>query len=164
MVCDSCYKFVTFEDFCSLNPCSIGIWSVTKWFYISQLTYCLVLILVLLEYGLWRKWTTFTWTSWDVLILVLLEYGLWPRKLYQRCRQPLCLNPCSIGIWSVTSYYENNKKFLLGLNPCSIGIWSVTKRTIVINLVNDPVLILVLLEYGLWRDWGRGNIWRNRLS
>ena len=36
-----------------------------------------VLILVLMEYGLWPKILMNLWDDWWVLILVLMEYGLW---------------------------------------------------------------------------------------
>ena len=39
----------------------------------------LVLILVLMEYGLWQLGTTTVSLLPPVLILVLMEYGLWPR-------------------------------------------------------------------------------------
>ena len=37
-----------------------------------------VLILVLMEYGLWREDGRIGRRPFDVLILVLMEYGLWP--------------------------------------------------------------------------------------
>ena len=41
-----------------------------------------VLILVLMEYGLWQKGVVHLFDKAYVLILVLMEYGLWPIKLW----------------------------------------------------------------------------------
>ena len=37
-----------------------------------------------------------------------------------------CLNPCSNGIWSLTSCEVADTVYPEGLNPCSNGIWSLT--------------------------------------
>ena len=60
-----------------------------------------VLILVLMEYGLWliEVTTNLLWKS--VLILVLMEYGLWHKVVMIPYREN-GLNPCSNGIWSLT--------------------------------------------------------------
>ena len=159
-----------------------------------------VLILVLMEYGLWHFYSLYLWwwygclnpcsngiwslTLWkghfsevskDVLILVLMEYGLWHKcNQCNSCRLH-CLNPCSNGIWSLTQNYHGRKITRIGLNPCSNGIWSLTYEADVpadaipegLNpcsngiwsltqrhyqqLQLQHVLILVLMEYGLWR-------------
>ena len=134
-----------------------------------------------------------------VLILVLMEYGLWPDTLLLENKHRICLNPCSNGIWSLTwsmcpperrlfclnpcsngiwSLTLTTTKTLLpsfrlnpcsngiwslawgkrgrgnhdtsSLNPCSNGIWSLTKNCYTSSKLTSPVLILVLMEYGLW--------------
>ena len=110
------------RDVDGLNPCSNGIWSLTS------------LALGLDSTGV-------------VLILVLMEYGLWPgAKSFGAWFQ--CLNPCSNGIWSLTLMQLLWLQGL-GLNPCSNGIWSLT-HDYLRRQVRGQVLILVLMEYGLW--------------
>ena len=112
-----------------------------------------------------------------VLILVLMEYGLWHwRRLCWLLRQSL--NPCSNGIWSLTIrdkkvrnlltvlilvlmeyglWHMKAKVYLLEsycLNPCSNGIWSLTLPSWDRGWRSSNVLILVLMEYGLWLTWG----------
>ena len=60
-----------------------------------------VLILVLMEYGLWRKIQDEEIRD-AVLILVLMEYGLWPDGQHADGVAVSRLNPCSNGIWSLT--------------------------------------------------------------
>ena len=43
-----------------------------------------VLILVLMEYGLWRIAGPRMRIGWEVLILVLMEYGLWQEYMGRR--------------------------------------------------------------------------------
>ena len=38
---------------------------------------------------------------------------------------------------------------VISLNPCSNGIWSLTKEAEAQSLIQQAVLILVLMEYGL---------------
>ena len=38
---------------------------------------------------------------------------------------------------------------MVSLNPYSIGIWSATGNEHLLGTTNKPVLILILLEYGL---------------
>ena len=108
-----------------------------------------VLILVLMEYGLWRIdallcgciylclnpcsngiWSltgggAFSDATGGVLILVLMEYGLWRRD--SACASgSVCLNPCSNGIWSLTKECSLRTSGVVCLNPCSNGIWSLT--------------------------------------
>ena len=123
---------------------------VSDWTAGSLLTYWdVVLILVLMEYGLWRgiyEWET---KGSTVLILVLMEYGLWQTIRQAREICSVGLNPCSNGIWSLTVPRMRDPR-LAGLNPCSNGIWSLTAVTALPPKPNR-VLILVLMEYGLWR-------------
>ena len=133
-----------------LNPCSNGIWSLTwssthilhkkvvlilvlmeygLWLEQGVLLLALhvVLILVLMEYGLWRI-KFYLWISGDnVLILVLMEYGLWLHTTCQLRPQLRRLNPCSNGIWSLTYIAPRRCYYEYRLNPCSNGIWSLTQ-------------------------------------
>ena len=144
------------------------------------------------------------WINMDqrVLILVLMEYGLWQFVFNSTFKRVLCLNPCSNGIWSLTADYPECETKLQCLNPCSNGIWSLTQgdfRQDRVHRLNPcsngiwsltrgcaapcpkspPVLILVLMEYGLWRFdkpqpyWVRAvlilvlmeyGLWRNYLA
>ena len=135
-----------------------------------------VLILVLMEYGLWPIKRRPIGSVVFVLILVLMEYGLWldevvTRSLFRSlnpcsngiwsltqigsrwlCRSIVGLNPCSNGIWSLTQVSQNlTIAQLTGLNPCSNGIWSLTRGESDSARPSAWVLILVLMEYGLWR-------------
>ena len=88
-----------------------------------------------------------------VLILVLMEYGLWHLSLRDLYVRLFCLNPCSNGIWSLTLNKGLNFFHQFSLNPCSNGIWSLTTSTLSASMSMVMVLILVLMEYGLWRTW-----------
>ena len=91
-----------------------------------------------------------------VLILVLMEYGLW--RFYDwwtACRYQ-GLNPCSNGIWSLTVKDAVLRYSAESLNPCSNGIWSLTVNLYYRIACDRYVLILVLMEYGLWLFAGRG--------
>ena len=108
-----------------LNPCSNGIWSLTTE-RPSVVSSAAVLILVLMEYGLWRPLRGLSMAAWDtVLILVLMEYGLWPRpdKLRTRCWTVLILVLMEYGLWRRAPV---SARALKRLNPCSNGIWSLT--------------------------------------
>ena len=111
-----------------------------------------VLILVLMEYGLWRKlFTVVRIVSLGVLILVLMEYGLWHYSCIS-CRCNCCvliLVLMEYGLW--LKRYLLTQCFTEGLNPCSNGIWSLTGRSWP-STTRTKVLILVLMEYGLWHD------------
>ena len=137
----------------------------------------MVLILVLMEYGLWH-WRRLCWLLrqslnpcsngiWSltirdkkvrnlltVLILVLMEYGLWHMKAKVYLLESYCLNPCSNGIWSLTKLCRSYIPLLSRLNPCSNGIWSLTLPSWDRGWRSSNVLILVLMEYGLWLTWG----------
>ena len=132
-----------------LNPCSNGIWSLTT------APKCFPGLLT-------------------VLILVLMEYGLWPSPKFATIAGQLRLNPCSNGIWSLTVCHHEHElvhavlilvlmeyglwrtsqylaaKAAWCLNPCSNGIWSLTDSRFLIDSNTPRVLILVLMEYGLW--------------
>ena len=133
-----------------------------------------VLILVLMEYGLWRRTLRHSFSRLSVLILVLMEYGLWPIAAKVIAKSSVSLNPCSNGIWSLTFFFGSDcSREEFCLNPCSNGIWSLTvlswhywkwrigrhpRCTAIGSLTRlwlpyqryPAVLILVLMEYGLW--------------
>ena len=90
---------------------------VTKWW---------VLILVLMEDGLWRSVAAVKAANPGVLILVLMEDGLWHLSPRMRTRIQASLNPCFNGRWSLTEAQ---------MAPMRPPCW---------------VLILVLMEDGLW--------------
>ena len=97
-----------------------------------------------------------------VLILVLMEYGPCSDSPTGRGRSSHGLNPCSNGIWSLTSSPTLLKNYMIGLNPCSNGIWSLTRIGFTAQ-ASRLVLILVLMEYGLWpsaRLLYRQPLWR----
>ena len=108
-----------------LNPCSNGIWSLTR-YYSWSTSGRWVLILVLMEYGLWHLGENGEIIVDGVLILVLMEYGLWHLPLKNAPPKDKCLNPCSNGIWSLTRNEVWDEEGLYRLNPCSNGIWSLT--------------------------------------
>ena len=113
-----------------------------------------VLILVLMEYGLWPKRHCFqTSVRGRVLILVLMEYGLWRIDFGGRpCRHRSCLNPCFDGIWSLTVWPSwsswQARACVLILVLMEYGLWLLFKQMECADSVY--VLILVLMEYGLW--------------
>ena len=111
---------------------------------------CLVLILVLMEYGLWLSGDADKGGEQQVLILVLMEYGLWRNPSWLYFFQCYRLNPCSNGIWSLTNNLLAETLHASCLNPCSNGIWSLTSEDRVGCVYQCRVLILVLMEYGLW--------------
>ena len=131
-----------------LNPCSNGIWSLTIVLQTPSLTGG---SLNPCSNGIWSLTSdsAVTSTPINVLILVLMEYGLWLSVPDQSYCFRMSLNPCSNGIWSLT--LQGSRRCGSGkcLNPCSNGIWSLTdrKRT---HHESSCVLILVLMEYGLW--------------
>ena len=98
-----------------------------------------------------------------VLILVLMEYGLWHGRRFSEKKFRRCLNPCSNGIWSLTNYNSYRRLTHHRLNPCSNGIWSLTWSARPPSR-NDVVLILVLMEYGLWRSIGCRESWARGLN
>ena len=109
-----------------------------------------VLILVLMEYGLWRIMNKVELVKAFVLILVLMEYGLWRMKSpnFRAIIRVLILVLMEYGLWPVRRWLTASKR--LSLNPCSNGIWSLTdERRLPVRCVK--VLILVLMEYGLWQ-------------
>ena len=111
----------------------------------------LVLILVLMEYALWRIIFPFiglgtgslnpcfngicslTLNMWwwynkrlKVLILVLMEYALWLKGLGEFDPTKSCLNPCFNGICSLTLKDKDGNAIGISLNPCFNGICSLT--------------------------------------
>ncbi len=112
----------------------------------------IVLILVLMEDGLWRGPVASWMKSWDtVLILVLMEDGLWLETLYTPTILSWGLNPCFNGRWSLTCFFlVASDGAEIGLNPCFNGRWSLT---LFLSMKTDSfkVLILVLMEDGLWQ-------------
>ena len=131
-----------------LNPCSIGIWSLTRGWPWGDEGSKEVLILVLMEYGLWpRREPTASWAAG----LNPCSNGIWSLTLMygsRRSSKRRSLNPCSNGIWSLTGGMGKGVP-AVGLNPCSNGIWSLTQSWAE-SLRAQLVLILVLMEYGLW--------------
>ena len=107
-----------------LNPCSNGIWSLTRNSHRKKLRRC-------------------------VLILVLMEYGLWLSAWYSK-HWRIGLNPCSNGIWSLTQgrFFLLSNKIVLILVLMEYGLWPGTYG---LTYSKVSVLILVLMEYGLWR-------------
>ena len=70
--------------------------------------------------------------------------------------RPSGLNPCSNGIWSLTRAGTCSACILRSLNPCSNGIWSLTSKKGGPMRIKFHVLILVLMEYGLWLSLSGG--------
>ena len=102
-----------------------------------------------MEYGLWRLWRNNQPLRHRVLILVLMEYGLWQWCSFPTRRLLMGLNPCSNGIWSLTSYKNGGimGREVLILVLMEYGLWPHGSEK-----MKNPnrVLILVLMEYGLW--------------
>ena len=123
-------KNLTFlETLSRLNPCFNGIWSLRYFEECKNNFY---------EY---------------VLILVLMEYGLWAAKHYKKQKQiAKSLNPCFNGIWSLRRCRRWIEKGTESLNPCFNGIWSL-RAGLKPAFIFLYVLILVLMEYGLWVRW-----------
>ena len=111
----------------------------------------IVLILVLMEYGLWLNMFRTNHRETKVLILVLMEYGLWLSALHGSREDVFGLNPCSNGIWSLTKGGARNRclQQVLILVLMEYGLWLFD-----VNFTAEDynVLILVLMEYGLWHD------------
>ena len=108
-----------------LNPCYNGIWSLTN----NNIT---------TRIGDWR------------LNPCSKEYGLWHNHAKVIHADKFCLNPCSNGIWSLTLVSRWLSVAGVSLNPCSNGIWSLTEYPWYSWFSCVHVLILVLMEYGLW--------------
>ena len=100
----------------------------------------------------------FTSSDWKVLILVLMEYALWPGTAgVYLGKVDKGLNPCSNGICSLTwRGVQGICKTKFCLNPCSNGICSLTTAWEISCYTQGCVLILVLMEYALWR-WSQCN-------
>ena len=101
-----------------------------------------------MEYGLWLRLVK---RGYAMRSLNPCSNGIWSltwQKMYF-VNTSLCLNPCSNGIWSLTLPPPLGKRLIICLNPCSNGIWSLTQVAQEANKSSE-VLILVLMEYGLW--------------
>ena len=108
-----------------LNPCSNGICSLTVSIFTTPWQMG-VLILVLMEYALWRiVANNYINTLTIVLILVLMEYALW------RLNHLVYFGWLKVLILVLMEY----------------ALWLLL---IVILMVFSLVLILVLMEYALW--------------
>ena len=109
----------------SLNPCCSGIWSLT--------------------------WSCLKSTIMANSSLNPCCSGIWSLTRFQRLPSPLQvgLNPCCSGIWSLTMLNGWNGPVNNSLNPCCSGIWSLTKFRVYKHIATG-VLILVVVEYGLW--------------
>ena len=83
-----------------------------------------------------------------VLILVVMEYGLWRNtgRLFKTTLRGL--NPCCNGIWSLTSMElgAGRKAHVLILVLMEDGLWLPIQS----RRASTHVLILVLMEDGLW--------------
>ena len=127
-----------------------GLWLPGKEGYIKNGFH--VLILVVMEDGLWPIICFVIIGIICVLILVVMEDGLWPATngSLHRCRKGL--NPCCDGRWSLTGIATNSwTATLTGLNPCCDGRWSLTGFSFELKFNNIYVLILVVMEDGLWQ-------------
>ncbi len=115
----------------SLNPCCNGRCSLTgsKGSQKGQEPH--VLILVVMEDALWRRYVTCQDTIGVVLILVVMEDALWRSVSRREGGSIACLNPCCNGRCSLT------KVLLLVWNRGRI------------------VLILVVMEDALWQKFYR---------
>ena len=133
----------------SLNPCCNGRWSLTMWGQ-SECKYLIISLNPCCN-GRWSLtsiWIKTPSHSILVLILVVMEDGLW-RVRVPRKKVVLCLNPCCNGRWSLTHVSNEGNAFAC-LNPCCNGRWSLTKTPTQVKTA--IVLILVVMEDGLWHS------------
>ena len=139
-----------------LNPCCNGRWSLTslasrKW----DCEKC-VLILVVMEDGLWLPQKRLqNWKSLNPCC-----NGRWSLTPLQPswASAPSCLNPCCNGRWSLTTRNNIIAFWKQCLNPCCNGRWSLTYYENKDWRFSDNVLILVVMEDGLWltpKWWAR---------
>ena len=152
MVSDRFLKICSWCWGSRLNPCCAGLWSLTNFLQNKNCSNRKVLILVVLDYGLWlcflKRIRTMRVT---VLILVVLDYGLWLIIPQQNDPDNPRLNPCCAGLWSLTDKEVRLRwELLKSLNPCCAGLWSLTLRLRSNRGPWSRVLILVVLDYGLW--------------
>ena len=108
----------------SLNPYSIGCWSMTGMSDEDPAIVLGVLILILLDVGLWPS-ETFVSDAAVVLILILLDVGLWQR---------------------LQSFSGNTSEVLI-LILLDVGLWL---PIVDVETGEVRVLILILLDVGLW--------------
>ena len=145
--------FVCWWENC-LNPCFSGRWSLTNMSIFVKNQSGAVLILVLVEDGLWQLWYRF--------IIKLIAKSLNPcfsgrwsltYKVDNNRHTTICLNPCFSGRWSLTSCLRSLRlEAERSLNPCCSGRWSLTIWRWHSCIANSQVLILVVVEDGLWLD------------
>ena len=82
-----------------------------------------------MEDGLWHLWQKpMQKTIVCVLILVLMEDGLWLILRFKRSNGKYRLNPCFNGRWSLTNPTDQKPQKETGLNPCFNGRWSLTSQ------------------------------------
>ena len=112
----------------SLNPCFSGIWSVRDFQDVEDASFLVSLNPCFS--GIWS-------VSGELNGMVKIQ-------------RP-GLNPCFSGIWSVRRrQIDTATRWQMRLNPCFSGIWSVSRRWWPGTSRLYTVLILVLVEYGLW--------------
>ena len=98
------------ESSTSLNPSFSGIWPVALARNRVGTQKHGVLILLLVEYGLWPGWRIFgVQAVLIVLILLLVEYGLWHIRKIRSVFINRCLNPSFSGIWPVAAKTKTGK-------------------------------------------------------
>ena len=81
--------------------------------------------------------------------------GIWSLTMWTSCitRQKSCLNPCFNG-WrfrSPSRFTPSYRCSTRGLNPCCDGMWSLTPSRRRDCSMHAGVLILVVMEDGLWQ-------------
>ena len=112
-----------------------------------------------MEYGLWPWFQQTDVKLLSVLILVVMEYGLWQNStLVVFVVHTLSLNPCCNGIWSLTTIAEKAtvlKPGVLILVVMEYDSWQFLPKW----KLSFFVLILVVMEYGLWH-----NVWQPRIQ
>ena len=134
-----------------LNPCCNGRWSLTDASSVQPKVYT-VLILVVMEDGLWLEYIDGAFDMVEESLNPCCN-GRWSLTVWTKFRSRLrnCrLNPCCNGRWSLTPEDYNLCSVIGCLNPCCNGRWSLTLIMQVAELLMR-VLILVVMEDGLWR-------------
>ena len=126
MVSDAFCRTVSWYRLRCLNPCCNGRWSLTE----KEQPRCS--------------------NQLQVLILVVMEDGLWRKSVSYNSRNQWSLNPCCNGRWSLTSLCGLMTRLSLCLNPCCNGRWSLTLEREALKKTMLAVLILVVMEDGLW--------------
>ncbi len=134
-----------------LNPYCYGISSLTVQYYRFVSRSGVVLILIVMEYLLWRHLLKLSHKSIkSVLILIVMEYLLWHAFDGLSANEWLSLNPYCYGISSLTRSYCVVSYWGQCLNPYCYGISSLTDEYGELIEVVPYVLILIVMEYLLW--------------